>query len=253
MFIKYQGDQNLPSLLLIHGFMGSSKDFCLAVSTLTKYFHCICIDLPGHGETPITDDHFVSIAEQILAIAPENCYLLGYSLGGRLAMYLALHYPDRWQKVILESASFGLPTAEMRQERQRQDSAIARKLRQPDLDFTAFIQNWYQQAVFTGISKHPDFLELIASRSNNNPLALARSLETMGLGQQPYLGELLKTNKIPLLILVGQQDTKFIEIGQQIANLCPKTELRIVSNCSHNIHFQRLDLWLKIVQEWILT
>jgi 2-succinyl-6-hydroxy-2,4-cyclohexadiene-1-carboxylate synthase len=252
MFIKYQGDQNLPSLLLIHGFMGSSKDFCLAVSTLTKYFHCICIDLPGHGKTPVTDDHFVRIAEQILAIAPDNCYLLGYSLGGRLALYLALHYPDRWQKVILESASFGLPTAETRQERQRQDSAIARKLRQPDLDFTAFIQNWYQQAVFTGISKHPDFLELIASRSNNNPLALARSLETMGLGQQPYLGELLKTNKIPLLILVGQQDTKFVEIGQQIANLCPQTELRIIPNCSHNIHFQQLDLWLRTVQKWLL-
>ncbi len=251
MFITYQGDQNLPSLLLIHGFMGSSKDFCLAVSTLTKYFHCICIDLPGHGETPITDDHFVSIAEQILEIAPDNCYLLGYSLGGRLALYLALHYPDRWQKVILESASFGLPTAQMRQERQRQDSAIARKLRQPDLDFAAFIHNWYQQPVFTGIEDHPNFAELMVSRSNNNPLALARSLETMGLGQQLYLGELLKTNKIPLLILVGEQDTKFVEIGQKIATLCQQAELKIILNCSHNIHFQQLDLWLRTVQKWL--
>jgi 2-succinyl-6-hydroxy-2,4-cyclohexadiene-1-carboxylate synthase len=261
VYIEYWGDaskeelhqQTLPSLLLLHGFMGSNVDFRPAIFTLAQYFHCICIDLPGHGQTLIADHDFVSTAEQILAIAPDNCYLLGYSLGGRLALYLALHYPDRWQKVILESASFGLPTAEMRQERQHQDSVIARKLRQPDLDFAAFIQNWYQQSVFTGINKHPDFPELIISRSNNNPLALARSLEKMGLGQQPYLGELLKTNKIPLIILVGQQDTKFIEIGQQIANLCPKTELRIVSNCSHNIHFQRLDLWLEIIQEWILT
>jgi 2-succinyl-6-hydroxy-2,4-cyclohexadiene-1-carboxylate synthase len=252
VYIEHWGDKTLPSLLLLHGFMGSSSDFRHAIFTFSKYFHCICVDLPGHGQTLIDDHDFVSTAEQILAIAPDNCYLLGYSLGGRLAMYLALHYPDRWQKVILESASFGLSTAEMRQERQRQDHAIARKLRQPDLDFAAFIQSWYQQAVFTGINKHPDFPELIISRSNNNPLSLARSLETMGLGQQPYLGELLKTNKIPLLILVGQQDIKFVEIGQQIANLCPQAELRIIPNCSHNIHFQQLDLWLRTVQKWLL-
>jgi 2-succinyl-6-hydroxy-2,4-cyclohexadiene-1-carboxylate synthase len=253
MFVKCQGDRALPSLLLLHGFMGSSADFHPAIADLTQHFYCVSVDLPGHGQTPIDGHDFVSTGEQILEIAPDKCHLLGYSLGGRLALYLALHYPDRWQKVILESASFGLPTAKMRQERQHRDSAIARKLRQPDLDFAAFIQNWYQQAVFTGINKHPNFPELIISRSNNNPLSLARSLEIMGLGQQPYLGELLKTNKIPLLTLVGQQDTKFIEIGQQIANLCPQIELRIVPNCSHNIHFQRLDLWLEIIQEWILT
>jgi 2-succinyl-6-hydroxy-2,4-cyclohexadiene-1-carboxylate synthase len=107
--IEYWGDasqeglhrQTLPSLLLLHGFMGSSADFRPAISTLAQYFHCICVDLPGHGQTLIDDHDFVSTAEQILAIAPDNCYLLGYSLGGRLALYLALHYPDHWQKVIL--------------------------------------------------------------------------------------------------------------------------------------------------------
>jgi 2-succinyl-6-hydroxy-2,4-cyclohexadiene-1-carboxylate synthase len=260
VYIEYWGDasqeglhqQTLPSLLLLHGFMGSGADFRPAISTIAQYFHCICVDLPGHGQTLIDDHDFVSTAEQILAIAPDNCYLLGYSLGGRLAMYLALHYPDRWQKVILESVSFGLPTAQMRQERQRQDSAIARKLRQPDLDFTAFIQNWYQQAVFTGLNQHPNFPELIASRSNNNPLLLARSLETIGLGQQPYLGKLLPTNEIPLLLLVGERDPKFVEIGHQINQSCPQSEMIVVPNCSHNVHFQQLDLWLKAVLEFLL-
>jgi 2-succinyl-6-hydroxy-2,4-cyclohexadiene-1-carboxylate synthase len=259
VYIEYWGDasqeglhqQTLPSLLLLHGFMGSGADFRPAISTLAQYFHCICVDLPGHGQTLIDDHDFVSTAEQILAIAPDNCHLCGYSLGGRLALYLALHYPDRWRKVILESASFGLPTAQMRQERQRQDSAIARKLRQPDLDLAAFVYNWYQQPVFTGIEDHPNFSELIVSRSNNNPLALARSLETIGLGQQPYLGKLLATNKIPLLLLVGEQDPKFVEIGHQINQSCPQSEIVIVPNCSHNIHFQQLELWLKAVLEFL--
>jgi 2-succinyl-6-hydroxy-2,4-cyclohexadiene-1-carboxylate synthase len=252
VYIEHWGDQTLPSLLLLHGFMGSSTDFHPAISTLSQHFHCICVDLPGHGQTPIGDDDFVSTAEQISMIAPDNCYLFGYSLGGRLALYLALHYPDRWRKVVLESASFGLSTTQTRKQRQQQDAAIARKLRQPNLDFTAFIQNWYQQSVFNGVNNHPNFPELIASRSNNNPLALARSLETMGLGQQPYLGELLKINKIPLLLLVGEQDPKFVEVGHQIAQNCPHSEIIVVPNCSHNVHFQQLDLWLKAVLEFLI-
>ncbi len=252
MHIEQWGDKTLPSLLLLHGFMGSSADFWAATSTLSQYFYCICVDLPGHGQTPIANHNFVSTAEQILAIAPNRCYLLGYSLGGRLALYLALHYPDRWQKVILESASFGLLTAQLRQERQRQDRAIAHKLRQPDLDFATFIWSWYQQPVFAGIAAHPNFSQLVVSRSNNSPRSLARSLVTMGLGQQPYLGELLANNKIPLLLLVGSQDTKFVEIGHQITQLCPQSQIIIVPNCSHNVCFQQLDLWLQAVLGFLI-
>ncbi len=252
MYIQQWGDRTLPSLLLLHGFMGSSADFLPLIPRLIQHFHCICVDLPGHGQTEIVEHNFVSTAEQILNIVPDNCYLFGYSLGGRLALYLALHYPDRWQKVILESASFGLSDPPMREQRQQQDRAIARKLRQPDLDFAAFIHKWYQQPVFTGIETHPNFPELIVSRSNNNPLSLARSLETTGLRQQPYLGELLKTNIIPLLILAGEQDIKFVEIGYQIASICRQTQLTIVPDCSHNIHFQQLDLWLEAVLEFLI-
>jgi 2-succinyl-6-hydroxy-2,4-cyclohexadiene-1-carboxylate synthase len=252
MFVKHQGDRTLPNLLLLHGFMGSSTDFSPAITTLSKHFHCICVDLPGHGHTQIDNHNFVSTANQILAIAPNQCHLLGYSLGGRLALYLALNHPDRWQKVILESTSFGLATPQARTQRQQQDAAIIGKLRQPELDFTAFIQNWYQQTVFTGIPQHPNFPELIASRLQNHPLALARSLETMGLGQQPYLGELLPTNQIPLLLLAGEQDLKFVAIGQQITQLCPQAAMVILPNCSHNTHFQQLELWLQKVLEFLL-
>jgi 2-succinyl-6-hydroxy-2,4-cyclohexadiene-1-carboxylate synthase len=252
MYIEYWGDRLRPSLLLLHGFMGSSTDFHSALSILTQHFHCICVDLPGHGQTEITSHDFANTAEQILALAPANSYLCGYSLGGRLALYLALNYPDRWQKVVLVSVSFGLPTTAAQQQRQQQDATIAQQLRQPHLDFAAFIQNWYQHPVFTGINAHPNFSELMASRLHNNPLYLARSLETMGLGRQPYLGKLLKTNKNPLLLLVGKQDSKFVKIAQQMVNFCPAANLVIVPNCSHNIHFQQLELWLKAVLEFLI-
>jgi 2-succinyl-6-hydroxy-2,4-cyclohexadiene-1-carboxylate synthase len=250
--IEQWGDPSLPRLLLLHGFMGSSADFHPAIAILNHHFYCICVDLPGHGQTMISDDNFVSTAEQILAIAADCKYLCGYSLGGRIALYLALHYPDRWQKVILESASFGLAHESAQQERRDRDSSIARKLRQPNLDFAAFLQNWYQQTVFTGINTHPDFCQLLEHRSQNHPLELAKSLESLGLGQQPYLGDLVKNNQIPLLLLVGEWDTKFIEIGQALLSFCTTAQLVIVPACSHNIHFQQLDRWLQLVLEFLL-
>jgi 2-succinyl-6-hydroxy-2,4-cyclohexadiene-1-carboxylate synthase len=252
VYVEYWGDRQLPSLLLIHGFMGSSVDFHAALPTLTQHFYCICVDLPGHGQTPITDHDFVGTAEQILAIAPQISHLYGYSLGGRLALYLALHYPDRWHKVILESASFGLVSTQARQDRIQRDRSIACKLCQPDLDWMMFIKNWYQQPVFAGIDAHPHFAELLQRRRQNQPLALAKSLEAVGLGQQPYLGDLLLTNKVPLLVLTGEWDTKFGEIAQDICNLCDGAKLVVMTECSHNVHFQQLEQWLPLVLEFLL-
>jgi 2-succinyl-6-hydroxy-2,4-cyclohexadiene-1-carboxylate synthase len=235
--------------------MGSCQDFAPLLTQLSTQFHCIGVDLPGHGQTIATDDDIpgtaqclVELLESLLGDRP--CGLVGYSLGGRIALYLALHYPHRWTKVVLESASAGLASPVARQARQKQDLAIARQLRQPDLDWAEFIKQWYQQTVFQGLSNHPNFSELITQRLQNRPLALAKSLENTGLGSQPYLGDMLITNQIPLLFLAGEEDDKFVKINQELAASCPTAELWIVSNCSHNIHYQQPQQWIQGVQRW---
>ncbi len=235
--------------------MGSCQEFEPLLAQLSAQFCCICVDLPGHGQTIATDDdlpstahHLVELLESLLIDRP--CGLVGYSLGGRIALYLALHYPQRWTKVVLESASAGLASPAARQTRQKQDLAIAHQLRQPGLDWAEFIKQWYQQPVFQGISNHPDFSELIAQRLQNRPLALARSLKNTGLGSQPYLGNLLTTNQIPLLLLAGANDHKFVAINQALAASCPAAELLIVPDCSHNIHWQQPQRWMQAVQHW---
>jgi 2-succinyl-6-hydroxy-2,4-cyclohexadiene-1-carboxylate synthase len=176
--------------------------------------------------------------------------LVGYSFGGRIALYLALQYPQYWHQVVLESTSAGLANPVARQARKTQDLAIARKLCQPDLDLTEFVDRWYQQPVFCGINSRPNFPTLIAQRLQNRPLELARSITAAGLGSQPYLGELLATNQIPLLLMVGENDRKFIAINQTMAASCPQAELLVVPNCSHNIHWQQPQLWVQAVQRW---
>lgn len=253
--VDHYGQPELPAILFLHGFMGSSNDWWPLLTQLSKYFHCICVDLPGHGQTASSDENIPSIACSLLELLgslsiDQPCQLFGYSLGGRIALYLALHYPQYWRKVAVESASVGLATPAAQQERQRQDQAIARKLRQPNLDFAEFLKDWYQQPVFQGMNTHPNFPALIAQRLQNKPFALAQSLENAGLGSQPYLGQLLSNNQIPLLLMVGANDDKFVAINQTMAASCPAAELLIVPHCSHNIHWQQPQQWSQTLQVW---
>lgn len=80
---------------------------------------------------------------------------------------------------------------------------------------------------------------MLERRTQNNPVELAKSLRLMGTGCQPSLWEKLKDNSNDLLLLVGEKDEKFIEINQQMAELCQSCQLKIVSNASHNIHFEK--------------
>ncbi len=235
--------------------MGSSKDFWPLLAQLSKHFHCICVDLPGHGQTVVRDYDIPNTAHSLVALlksllVDKPCGLFGYSLGGRIALYLALHYPDCWTRVVVESASAGLADTKAQQARQKQDRAIAFKLRQPDLDFAEFIQHWYQQPIFQGLTTHPRFPNLMTQRLQNDPLELACSLEYAGLGSQPYLGDLLAANQLPLLLLVGAIDRKFVEINQKMAISCPAAELLILPDCSHNVHWQQSQLWSQILQKW---
>ncbi len=259
MRVKYhvirQGNPNLPPILFLHGFMGSGQELNPLLAQLSTQFHCIAVDLPGHGHTiatnytiPHTAQCLVELLESLSIDRP--CHLVGYSLGGRIALYLALHYPQRWTKVVLESASAGLASTTARQARRQQDLSIAHQLRQPNLDWATFIQQWYQQPVFQDLSNHPDFSKLITQRLQNHPLKLAKSLEQAGLGSQPYLGNLLITNQLPVLLLAGKKDHKFVKINQELAANCPVAELLIVPDCSHNIHWQQPQQWIQVVQNW---
>lgn len=87
---------------------------------------------------------------------------------------------------------------------------------------------------------------MLESRLHNQPPELVKSLQFMGTGSQPCLWEILKNNRIPLLLLVGENDHKFIEINRKIAKITPLSQLKVINNAAHNIHFENTD---KFVQE----
>jgi 2-succinyl-6-hydroxy-2,4-cyclohexadiene-1-carboxylate synthase len=247
------GDRRLPPLILLHGWMGSCEDWDRVIELLKSRFYCIAIDLPGHGKTEaIGDDRgyeFLTTAGGILQLLDDlsidRCTICGYSFGGRLALYLALEYPNRFDRVVLESTSPGLASIAARQARIASDDLIIQKLATEN--FPDFAIDWYRQSIFLEIDKHPDFPALLQRRLTNQPDRLAKSLRYAGLGQQPYLSDRLTAYTRSVLLIVGAQDLKFVSIAQTLDRDYHCTSLAIIPNCSHNVHFQAPQLWANLV------
>ncbi|MBO1053773.1 MAG: 2-succinyl-6-hydroxy-2,4-cyclohexadiene-1-carboxylate synthase [Dolichospermum sp. DET73] len=251
---------NKPIILLLHGFMGNIHEFDQVIKLLFADFSYLTIDLPGHGKTQVLDDEcypMTSTAAAIIQLLDElkidQCYLIGYSMGGRLALYLTLHFPHRFIKVILESASPGLATETARLARIKGDTQIARKLSRiiNQDDFYNFLNNWYQQPIFGDIKNHPQYQSMISSRLTNHPLNLVKSLQFMGTGSQASLWELLTKNTTPLLLLVGEKDEKFIDINIAMTEKCNLAKLQIIPQVGHNIHLENTVAFVQNIRDFL--
>jgi len=239
-----------PPLVFLHGFMGSSDDWVEMMEQLSDRHHCIAIDLPGHGQTQGLNRaaHFehpafemAPTAEALVGVLDQldihTCDLLGYSMGGRLALYLALHYPHRVRRLVLESASAGLATEPERKARQQQDEHLAQQLEAEN--FEDFLERWYSQPLFSNLRYHPNFKHLLQRRLRNQPQLLARSLRQMGTGQQPSLWNAIQHHTCPTLLLVGETDTKFRAIATHMSDRCDAITSVVVPACGHTIHTEQ--------------
>lgn len=243
------GPENLPVVLFLHGFLGNGKEWEEIVSFLADGFRCLTVDLPGHGKTaPLNreldwsmENTAAAVIDVLNELAIKKCSLAGYSMGGRLALYLALHYPQRFSKVVMESASPGLKTAAARQERIARDNRLADQLESGD--FKRFLTEWYNQPLFRDLQNHPRFREIFEKRLKNDPAGLAKSLREMGTGRQPSLWEKLPQNKIPLLLVVGEKDAKFRSIADETASLCSAATVKVIQGCGHNVHFEKPEIF----------
>jgi len=250
-----KGDRYQPKILFLHGFMGDCHDFDQIIDRLSD-FCCVQVDLPGHGHTEVQQDssyQMPNIAQALRLLLAEldiqQCILVGYSMGGRIALYLSVHFPQLFSGVILESASPGLSSQLDRERRIAQDLRLAQTLESSDL--TDFIERWYQNPLFESFVIHPKYEQAIARRLRNDPYKLAKSLQYTGLGQQPDLSTDLAEIQIPLLLIGGELDHKFVRINQIIASLCPRASLTIVNSSGHNVHFEHSDKFSQLLRDFI--
>ncbi|OHY43445.1 2-succinyl-6-hydroxy-2,4-cyclohexadiene-1-carboxylate synthase [Cylindrospermopsis raciborskii CS-508] len=262
MLLHYCLDLNSDRqvVMFLHGFMGNIYEFDNVIKLLNNNFSYLTVDLPGHGKTEVLggSDYYgmENTAQAIINLLDElkieKCFLVGYSMGGRIALYLTINFPERFIKVVLESSSPGLSTDFQRIMRIKSDAGIIRKLTRISTrnEFGVFLNNWYSQPIFGQIKNHPAYPKMIETRLANSPLKIAKSLQFMGTGYQPSLWHKLEYNQIPLLLLVGEYDQKFIDINTVIYNLIPGSKLVIINRSAHNTHLENPLMFVEYIMEF---
>jgi len=239
---KLSGSSDHPSVLFLHGFMGSSADWQDVVAAIGNRAFSIALDLPGHGSSlGLTPGAYTmegatrAVVRALDELEVERPVIVGYSMGGRLALYLALRYPERCAGLFLESASPGLERLAERKARRALDEEMAKRLESGDFD--AFLRDWYRQPLFEHLADNESLLRrTIAARRRNDPSELARSLRGMGTGSQPSLWEDLEGLAVPALAVTGELDGKYARISSRMAGFTQKIEAVVIPGVGHNAH-----------------
>ena len=217
------------TVVLLHGFAGTHRAWDGVIERLDpERYRPPALDLPGHGEQahaerPIS---FAGCVEHVLERAPERFVLCGYSLGGRVALHVALAVPERVSRLVLVSTTAGIEDDTERTERSAADHRLADELEGGLLE--DFVARWCAQPMF---ADDPAAVDALAREDyrRNRPDAIAAVLRGIGTGEMTPLWDRLHELKMPASILVGDRDTKFQAIGRQMAELMPQTVMKTVS------------------------
>jgi 2-succinyl-6-hydroxy-2,4-cyclohexadiene-1-carboxylate synthase len=216
------------SLVMLHGFSATSRAWDAVIARLDRErYRPLALDLPGHGEAadherPIT---FAGCTEHVLTNAPARFTLCGYSLGGRVALHVALAAPARVERLVLIASTAGLEDGEERAARRRADHALAEQLEAAP--FEEFIERWRAQPLFAAEPAAVGALAR-ADQRRNRPEALAAALRGIGTGEMEPLWKRLGELPMEVCVVVGERDAKFRALGERIVALVRAGELRVL-------------------------
>lgn len=221
-----------PCLVWLHGFLGSGNDWEHDPALFADWPQ-LWVDLPGHGASAdCLCEGFAALNALLTATLAHaevaDYWMVGYSLGGRVAMYHACQHPVGLQGIIVEGGNPGLHTEHERQRRRLADEQWAVRFAAEPL--RQVLADWYLQPVFAGLSTRAR-TELIDQRSRNNPVALAAMLRNLSLGVQPPLYQALAQLTVPFHYLSGERDTKFQAIARELG-----APYHLIPDAGHNAH-----------------
>jgi 2-succinyl-6-hydroxy-2,4-cyclohexadiene-1-carboxylate synthase len=234
----------MNTIVSLHGFTGECSDFGPLRAFLPPGAQLNAPDLPGHGSRRhlrATSDYSIEAHLSLISEAATSpqITLLGYSLGGRLALHWALAHPERIARLILVGASPGLATAAERDERRVGDATLADFIRTRGLD--AFFKYWHNQTFFQPLLQLPEerLRPILERRHHNDPEGLALSLDNVGTGTLPSLWPRLKELRCPVDLVTGEHDVKFTRLAREMGAHLPKARLSVIEGAGHAVHLER--------------
>jgi 2-succinyl-6-hydroxy-2,4-cyclohexadiene-1-carboxylate synthase len=247
-------------LLLLHGFTGDSSTWTPFCPVWGKHSELIIPDIIGHGKTDSPEEinryTIEAAVEDIITLLDQlkidQIDLLGYSMGGRLALTISILYPQRVRKLILESASPGLETEEERTRRRMKDTELANFIKEHGIE--SFVDYWEGIPLFSSMNSLPLPLKrsIREQRLANTSNGLANSLVGMGTGSQPsWWGELNKLS-CEVLLITGEKDKKFCWIAERMQAVMKNASRIAINDCGHAIHVEHKEKFGTIVSDFLL-
>ncbi|KAH9772170.1 protein PHYLLO [Citrus sinensis] len=250
-------------LLFLHGFLGTGEEWIPIMKAVSGSARCISIDLPGHGgskmqnhvakatqEITLSIDVIADVLYKLIEqITPGKVTLVGYSMGARIALYMALRFSDKIKGTVIISGSPGLRDNIARKIRRAEDDSRACSLVTHGLQ--VFLDTWYTGELWESLRSHPHFNRIVASRLLHEDVqSLSKALSDLSVGRQPPLWEDLKLCSTPLLIVVGEKDKKFKSIAEKMCYELSHGEkgsddlrneiyeMVEIPNCGHAVHLE---------------
>lgn len=225
-------------VVLLHGFTHTGASWDPVVAALAERYRAVAPDIRGHGSAserdPVT---LAAVLDDLADLAPARFALVGYSMGGRIALHAALSSAvgARVERLVLVGASPGIADPGARAERRAADERLAN-----DLDRTTieqFAERWAQTPVLAG--QPPDVAAAVhADRLRNRPAGLAAALRGLGTGALPSLWDRLADIRVPVTLIVGERDEKFRAIGTEMAAALPDSDVAVIPGAGHAVHLE---------------
>ncbi|MBX3314747.1 MAG: alpha/beta fold hydrolase [Actinobacteria bacterium] len=245
-------DGTRPDLVLVHGFTQGGRSWTPVVDgLLTTGRRIVAVDLPGHGATdPSLDRSDLTTTAGLLAAATGPATYVGYSMGGRVALRLALDRPDLVEGLVLLGATAGIDDPADRAARRTADADLADHVE--DVRTEAFVDEWLAQPLFASLE--PSTHDLLARRANR-PEGLAASLRAAGTGtMDPTWWDELGSLAMPVLLMTGALDAKFTAIAERMAAAIGENATRVeVPDAGHAAHLERPGATAAAIADWLAT
>jgi 2-succinyl-6-hydroxy-2,4-cyclohexadiene-1-carboxylate synthase len=249
---------HLTPTVLLHGFTGSAAAWEPVLEGLRAAGRRpVAIDLPGHGaRVGEVDPPAFALASTLADVgdaAPGRADVVGYSMGGRIALHFAAAFPSRVRSLVLESASPGLATGTERSARRAADEALARSIEEGGVE--AFVERWAALPLFATRARldAATRARLRARSRANQPASLAAALRGLGTGALPSLWNGLERIEAPTLLLVGAEDAKFVGIAARMVERLPNARLSVVPSAGHTVHLEQPEAWLGEVLDFLAS
>jgi 2-succinyl-6-hydroxy-2,4-cyclohexadiene-1-carboxylate synthase len=238
-----------PRLALVHGFTQSGRAWGPAADALAGHHRLLVLDAPGHGRSAGVEADLPAGADLMAEVvgAGGPAAWLGYSMGGRYALHVALRHPGLVERLVVVSATGGIDDPAEREARRRADEALAARVEAEGVE--PFVRWWLAQPMFAAIGPESAQTE---ARLDNTAAGLSSSLRRAGPGNQEPLWDVLGGLAMPVLVVAGGLDAKYCELAARLARcIGTNATVRIVEDAGHACHLTRPEAFVEAVEDWL--